>query len=97
MGEDERGEFAARLAISFYCGQGHETQPAFAEDATVPEFWDCQRCGLPASQDPENPPAIPRNEPYKTHLAYVKERRSAKAGADILDEALNGLRKNAPS
>ncbi|MGH3444734.1 MAG: RNA polymerase-binding protein RbpA, partial [Nocardioidaceae bacterium] len=29
---------------------------------------------------------------YKTHLAYVKERRSDKEAADILDEAIATLR-----
>ena len=33
-----------------------------------------------------------RNEPYKTHLAYVKERRSVEDGEAILDEALAALR-----
>jgi hypothetical protein len=50
------------------------------------------RCGFPAGQDPENPPSPPRTEPYKTHLAYVKERRTAADGAAILDEALSKLR-----
>src|SRR6476646_4347336 len=49
--------------------------------------WDCPRCGLPAGQDKQNPPAAPKVEPYKTHLAYVKERRSDADGAAILDEA----------
>jgi hypothetical protein len=31
-------------------------------------------------------------EPYKTHLAYVKERRSDVDGKAILDEALQQLR-----
>jgi len=31
-------------------------------------------------------------EPYKTHLAYVKERRSQNEGEAILDEALKALR-----
>jgi hypothetical protein len=48
---------------------------------------------LPASRDPLNPPPAPRNEPYKTHLAYVKERRSDADGAAILEEALEGLRR----
>jgi hypothetical protein len=34
----------------------------------------------------------PRNEPYKTHLAYVKERRSDADGEAILQEALEALR-----
>jgi hypothetical protein len=32
-------------------------------------------------------------EPYKTHLAYVKERRSEEEAAQILDEALQQLRE----
>ena len=59
----------------------------------MPETWDCPRCGLPAGQDEKNPPAAPRAEPYKTHLAYVKERRSDEEGAVILDEALDTLRQ----
>ena len=58
----------------------------------VPETWDCPRCGLPGGRDAENPPAAPRTEPYKTHLAYVKERRSDADGEAILEEALGRLR-----
>ncbi len=92
MGEAERGDSAPRRLIAFYCANGHETTPSFAVDAVAPDRWDCSRCGLPASQDRANPPAAPRNEPYKTHLAYVKERRSDAEAAEILDEALQGLR-----
>lgn len=94
MGEAERGDAAPRFWISYYCANGHETRPSFAEDSTVqaPEFWDCPRCGLPAGQDPEAPPAPPRTEPYKTHLAYVRERRSIADGELILAEALEKLR-----
>ena len=92
MGEAERGQSAPRVRVSFWCSNNHETRPSFASDAAVPETWDCPRCGLPAGQDYEAPPAPPRNEPYKTHLAYVKERRSDTDGAAILDEALTRLR-----
>ncbi|MBK7723359.1 MAG: RNA polymerase-binding protein RbpA [Austwickia sp.] len=94
MGEAERGEAAPRVTVSYYCANGHETQPSFAVDATggVPEFWDCPRCGFPAGQDPQAPPAPSRVEPYKTHLAYVKERRTDADGAAILNEALTTLR-----
>lgn len=95
MGEAERGEAAPRMFVSFWCARGHESRPSFAADATVPDEWDCPRCGLPAGPDQENPPAPPRIEPYKTHLAYVKERRSDEDGAAILDEALQKLRGTA--
>jgi RNA polymerase-binding protein len=96
MGEAERGEAAPRFRISYWCANGHETKPSFAEDGAVeaPEIWDCPRCGFPAGQDRDNPPNPPRNEPYKTHLAYVKERRTDADGAAILEEALAKLRGN---
>lgn len=92
MGEAERGDAAPRQRVSFYCVKGHETQPSFADDAPVPESWECPTCGLPAGRDADNPPAAPKIEPYKTHLAYVKERRSDGDGESILDEALERIR-----
>jgi hypothetical protein len=92
MGESERGESAPRQRTSFWCANGHESRPSFAAEAAVPEFWDCPRCGYPASQDKDNPPAPPRNEPYKTHLAYVRERRDDKDGEALLSEALEALK-----
>ena len=47
--------------------------------------------------DSENPPPAPKIEPYKTHLAYVKERRSDAEAKDILDEALQTLRQRRKS
>lgn len=95
MGEAERGEAAPRVTVSYWCANGHETSPSFAVDASVwvPEFWDCPRCGFPAGQDAANPPAPVRTEPYKTHLAYVKERRTDADGEAILEEALAALRE----
>jgi hypothetical protein len=92
MGEAERGESVPRRRIPFWCANGHETRPAFAEEAAVPESWDCPRCGLPAGRSEQEPPAPPRNEPYKTHLAYVRERRTDADGEAILAEALEKLR-----
>ncbi|GEL25237.1 RNA polymerase-binding protein RbpA [Pseudonocardia sulfidoxydans NBRC 16205] len=92
MGESERGETAPRVRVAYFCATGHETRPSFAAEAEIPETWDCPRCGLPAGRDHTAPPAAPRNEPYKTHLAYVKERRSDADGAAILEEALGRLR-----
>lgn len=93
MGEAERGDSAPRTRISFWCAKGHESQPAFAHDAAIPDSWDCPRCGLPAGREQAAPPPIPRNEPYKTHLAYVRERRSDADGEAILEEALVKLRE----
>jgi hypothetical protein len=93
-GEAERGNVAPCVAVSYWCSNGHETRPTFADEVSlsVPELWDCPRCGLPAGQDQASPPPAIRVEPYKTHLAYVKERRSQTEGEAILDEALHALR-----
>lgn len=95
MGEAERGEAAPRIFISYWCCNGHETRPSFAQEPglVLPDTWDCPRCGFPAGPDREAPPAPPKVEPYKTHLAYVKERRSDADGQAILDEALSALRR----
>jgi hypothetical protein len=97
IGEAERGEAAPRQTVTYYCSNGHRSVVAFAREAVVPGGWDCPKCGLPASVDAENPPPAPRNEPYKTHLAYVKERRSDDEAADILDEAIQLLRSRRKS
>ena len=92
MGEAERGEAAPRQHVTYFCAHRHQSDITFAVDAVIPETWDCPRCGLPASLDSENPPPPPKIEPYKTHLAYVKERRSDQEAAEILDDALRTLR-----
>lgn len=92
LGEDVRGEPAPRTYINYYCGNGHETPVSFSAGAAAPDQWDCPSCGLRAGADAENPPPPTRIEPYKTHLAYVKERRSDDEAAAILNEALSTLR-----
>lgn len=97
MGEDERGEAAPRQAVTFFCVNDHTTVLQFAIEAEVPVGWDCPRCGMPASVDQENRPTAPKTEPYKTHLAYVKERRTDAEAAEILAEALDLLRSRRKS
>ena len=94
LGESERGQSVAKLRVSFWCADGHESRIAFAQEVeTTPELWDCPKCGLPAGTDQKNPPRPIKNEPYKTHLAYVKERRSDEEGSAIMQEALDKLRE----
>ena len=83
--------------MTYFCANEHRSVVTFAVDAVVPDSWDCPKCGLPASLDSENPPPAPKIEPYKTHLAYVKERRSDAEAATILDEALELLRSRRKS
>ena len=95
MGEQDRGYHAERIAVSYWDAQGNETVRHFAANLPpeeIPDTIDSPHSGLPAGRDKQNPPALAKTEPYKTHLAYVKERRSDQEAADILDEALKSLR-----
>lgn len=90
---DERCEPVARRAISYWCANGHTVERQFAADAAAPATWECPHCGQLAGRDQQHPPGTHRAEPYKSHLAYVKERRSETEGAAILAEALQNLRQ----
>jgi hypothetical protein len=95
MGEQDRGIQADRIAVSYWDALGNETVRYFSaqvDPEEIPDIIDSPSTGLPAGRDKENPPELPVNEPYKTHLAYVKERRTAKEAEQILEEALLKLR-----
>ncbi len=95
MGEQDRGFHAERVAVSYWDAMGNETVRYFAADLPedeIPEVIDSPSTGLPAGRDKENPPQVAKNEPYKTHLAYVKERRTPEESVQLLDEALQKLR-----
>lgn len=87
-----RGPVAPRSPVSYWCSNGHEARPSFAADAQAPEEWECPKCGLPAGRDQDNPPSAHKSEPYKSHLAYVQERRSESDADALLDEALQRLK-----
>lgn len=96
MGEQDRGYHADRVAISYWDAVGNETVRYFAANLPedeIPDIIDSPSTGLPAGRDKENPPMMPKTEPYKTHLAYVKERRTDEEAAQLLDEALQQLRE----
>ncbi len=78
---------------TYFCAHEHRSVVTFAVEAAVPESWDCPKCGLPARAWTRRTRLRRRKiEPYKTHLAYVKERRSDDEAEDILDEAVQLLR-----
>ncbi|CAB4618417.1 unannotated protein [freshwater metagenome] len=96
MGEQDRGFKAERITKNYYCSAGHEYSPQYAanvDPAEIPELIDCPNCGLPAGQDKANPPIITKHEPYKTHLAYVKERRTETEAKELLEEAVAAVRE----
>ncbi|WP_194904258.1 RNA polymerase-binding protein RbpA [Catenulispora rubra] len=94
-GEDDRGgDGAERRRVDYFCSRGHRSRLIFAAEAEVPKFWDCPRCGLPAGLDEHSAPGANSYAavPYRTHMAYVRERRSDEDGQALLDEALAKLR-----
>jgi len=95
MGEQDRGFHAERVAVSYWDAHGNETVRYFAANLPqeeIPETIDSPQTGLPAGRDKDNPPSLAKLEPYKTHLAYVKERRTEEEAAALLEEALQALR-----
>lgn len=96
MGEQDHGYHADRVAVSYWDALGNETVRYFVADIDpeeIPDVIDSPHSGLPAGRDKQNPPAVAKTEPYKTHLAYVKERRSEDEASQLLDEALQQLRE----
>lgn len=96
MGEADRGFKAERVTLTYFCSNGHSHQRSFAaslEAEEMPELQDCPSCGLPSGLDKDNPPVVAKHEPYKTHLAYVKERRTPEEAEALLDEAVTAVRE----
>ena len=95
MGEQDRGYHADRISISYWDALGNETVRYFAANLPpeeIPDVIDSPNSGLPAGRDKDNPPQLAKMEPYKTHLAYVKERRTHAEAEQLLAEALDQLR-----
>ncbi len=95
MGEQDRGFHADRVKVSYWDALGNETVRYFSAalpEEEIPEIIDSPQSGLPAGRDKDNPPSVAKLEPYKTHLAYVKERRTEEEAESLLDEALLQLR-----
>jgi hypothetical protein len=84
-----------RIRVSYWCAKGHETRPVFLKlpEDQIPLVWDCRRCGNPASRDGQDAALLePVEEGFKSHLEYVKERRSDRDAEDVLAGALERLR-----
>lgn len=96
MGEKDHGGRAERVTVSYWDALGNEIVRHFAADVApeeIPEQIDSPHTGLPAGRDQQNPPELLKNEPYKTHLAYVKERRTPEEADELLEQALLKLRE----
>ncbi|MBT2587224.1 RNA polymerase-binding protein RbpA [Arthrobacter sp. ISL-95] len=89
------GKQLPRIRVPYWCAKGHETRLIFLKlpDEQIPSSWDCPKCGAPATRDPGNPaPSRPEDDIFKSHLDYVKERRSSQDAEVVLAGALDRLR-----
>ncbi|GAB3565999.1 RNA polymerase-binding protein RbpA [Arthrobacter alkaliphilus] len=93
--DSSAGESLPRIRVPYWCAKGHETRLVFvklAEDQ-IPGQWDCPKCGLVAVREPgEATLERPDDEVFKSHLDYVKERRSSQDAEIVLTGALERLR-----
>ncbi|MFX1820464.1 RNA polymerase-binding protein RbpA [Pseudarthrobacter sp. CC4] len=91
---EDHGKPLPRIRVSYWCAKGHETTPVFLKlpEDQIPLVWDCRKCGGQASRDGEAAAADALDDGYKSHLEYVKERRSDQDAEDVLAGALEKLR-----
>ncbi|MBW4094104.1 MAG: RNA polymerase-binding protein RbpA [Acidobacteria bacterium] len=81
---------APRMSVHYWCTQGHETVPVFAQlpEDQIPPWWECAQCGAPGGRNPESGVVAVPVETPKSHLEYVMERRTPEQAAVLLQEAL---------
>jgi rubredoxin len=91
--EDERGiEFAPRQQVAYICTKGHAFEIPMAEDAEIPQIWECTRCGAEARLVDGTEPDPKQDKPVRTHWDMLRERRSISELEEILSERLTMLR-----
>jgi hypothetical protein len=91
----DQGSSLPRIRVSYWCAKGHETQLVFLKLPAdqIPAVWDCRRCGTAAAKDGVAAADLETfDDGYKSHLEYVKERRSSQDAEDLLAGAVEKLR-----
>lgn len=89
-------DLAARKSVDFRCPEGHEFSVVMAQDAELPETWECKNCDAIAIRLEDGKPvdltAIDQEGP-RTHYDMVLERRSRAELEELLEEVLTDMRK----
>ena len=82
---------ANRQSAAFVCPRGHEFTLMFADNVQLPSAWECRQhstaAGLKNQARPQAPPVKVR-----TYLDMLRERRSERDLAVLLDSQLKALR-----
>lgn len=85
---DENVDFAARNDVAYVCPKGHRTILPFAEEAEVPNEWEC-RCGATAHREGDkDAEANEITKPTRTHWDMLLERRSIEELQTLLKKRL---------
>lgn len=90
---DEGVRFVARQEHEYTCPNGHVFHKTFAEEADVPDLWECH-CGASALlKDAEEPEDAKKAKPQRTHWDMLLERRSLEELDELLQERMALLEK----
>lgn len=95
--ESDRGVvFEPRVAAEFICGNNHKVSLFFAQDAVLPDVWDCTSCSMPAVRLVNGAPIevkLADTDEKRSHYDMVLERRTRAELEELLDEKLEQIRE----
>ena len=80
-----------RQYAEYRCPQGHLVTVPFADDAELPDTWECKYDGSPAKLVGGAEPAPKKVKPPRTHWDMLLERRSVSDLEVLLNERLELL------
>ena len=81
-----------RQYVEYRCATGHQFTVPFADDAEVPDTWECKFDGGSAKLVGGSEPAPKKVKPPRTHWDMLLERRSVEDLEEVLAERLEVLR-----
>ncbi len=81
-----------RQYAEYRCPSGHLVTVPFADDAELPDTWECKYDGAPAKLVGGAEPAPKKVKPPRTHWDMLLERRSVEDLEEVLAERLEVLR-----
>lgn len=95
--ESERGVvFEPRVSVDFVCLNNHRFSIFLAQEATLPDTWQCKSCSKMAVRQLDGSPieldSVVADE-RRTHYDMVLERRTRAELEELLNEKLEQIRE----
>ena len=97
---DRFAKLADRKSIDFACPVGHEFSIVMAQEAELPDTWECKHCDQIALRIENGEPVSLKTEQQdgpRSHYDMVLERRSREELEELLQEVLEDMRKRRSS